>query len=133
MITLNDIQYSAPPPPGFYIDGDSEVLPHRYRISFDRYGSKLYDFAAQECLEKVALEMHRYPEKAIMGDRRRLWGYGGVVLSLDPRPGMTWGYWGALIRAFNSMWTSWDIIALDFVIDVEDEGELASGFLAKLS
>ena len=68
-----------------------------------------------------------------MNDRRRLWGYGGVVVGIDPEPNMTWGYWGAALRAISSMWQSWDIIELDFVIDVENVGEMGTGFLVKLS
>lgn len=77
--------------------------------------------------------MHKEAESALMGQSQRVYGYGSVVLGVKPGPGLTWGYWGAAIRAVDSMWRSWDAIELDFVIGVEDEGVLGTGFLTTVA
>lgn len=67
-----------------------------------------------------------------MGVPQRTYGYGGVVLGINPYPRLTWGYWGAAIRAIDSMWKSWDVVELEFVIGVEEEGILGRGFLVRV-
>lgn len=84
---------------------------------------------ANVCLENAALEYYQNQESALIGVTERTYGHGGVVLGIEPAPRLTWGYWGAAIRALNSMWASWDAIELEFVIGVEEEGILGHGFL----
>lgn len=64
-----------------------------------------------------------------MGPRLRSYESGGVILGVKPTEELTWGYWGATIRAIDSMWQAWDVIVLEFVIGVEVEGVLGRGFL----
>ena len=64
-----------------------------------------------------------------MGPHQRLYLHEGVILGVRPAPRLTWGYWGAAIRAISSMWKSWDVIELEFTIVVEEEGILGTGFL----
>lgn len=68
-----------------------------------------------------------------MGVPLRTYGYGSVMLGIKPNPRLTWGYWGAAIRALDSMWRSWDAIELEFVIGVQDEGVLGRGFVTSFS
>ena len=67
-----------------------------------------------------------------MGVAQRTYEYGGVELGVDPYPRLSWGYWGATIRAIDAMWKAWDAIELEFVIGVEEEGILGRGFLRNL-
>jgi hypothetical protein len=54
------------------------------------------------------------------------------MVGIIPQEGLTWGYWGAAIRAVDSMWRSWDVIELEFVIGVETKGVLGRGFLTSV-
>ena len=72
-------------------------------------------------------------ESKIMGPQQRVYADGSVILGIKPGPELTWGYWGATIRAIASMWKSWDTIELEFVIGVEEEGVLGTGFLTTIS
>ncbi|KAL6713247.1 hypothetical protein ACLMJK_009368 [Lecanora helva] len=120
---------TAPPPPGFHIDGSSYVLPHPYRISFEHYSAPILSSLASPCLHKAAVEYHNHIESDPMGPRQRVYEYGGVVLGIKPDQGLTWGYWGAAIRAIDSMWKSWDVVGLEFVIGVQEVGVVGRGFL----
>lgn len=68
-----------------------------------------------------------------MGVGLRLYPYEGVLSGIQPGPDLTWGYWGAAVRAIASMWNSWDVIELEFVIGVEHEGVVGRGFLTTVS
>lgn len=133
MLTPLTPSLSAPPPPGFYIDGTSLFLPHKYRISFEHYGPPASKPAAQVCLEKAAIRYHSHKTSELVGVAQRTYEYDGVVLGLIPNPRLTWGYWGATIRAIDSMWRSWDVVELEFVIGVQEEGILGRGFLTTVS
>jgi len=124
---------STPPPQGLYIDGTSLFLPHKYRISFKHYGLPASKPAAEACLEKAAAQYLLHEVTELMGVPQRTYGYDSVVLGIKPDPRLTWGYWGAAIRAINLMWRSWDVIELEFVIGVQEEGVLGRGFLTTVS
>lgn len=64
-----------------------------------------------------------------MGTKQRLYAHGDVVIGIKPEENMTWGYWGAAIRSIDSMWKSWDVVELEFVVGVEVEGVVGRGFI----
>ena len=76
--------------------------------------------------------MYLMHEPILMGTKPRLYIHEDVILEIEPGPRLTWGYWGAAIRALNTMWGEWDVIQLEFAVLVESEGVLGRGYLASM-
>lgn len=67
-----------------------------------------------------------------MGSRDRTYAHENIIITIEPGPRLIWGYWGAAIRAIDSMWRVWDVIEMDFEILVETEGILGKGYMVSL-